>query len=123
MVLVVAIMMSVCLVQAFAASSKTVTIGGYSATAYVSRNSSFRAFGETTYDVSAIVEMSLGGYYAMADGSQVSIEGEGGANHYQVTVYGTPRPSAAYVICNVQGYGSVYGEDIGEVSRYYDDRN
>ena len=33
MVLVVAIMMSVCLVQAFAASSRTETINGYSATA------------------------------------------------------------------------------------------
>ena len=116
MVLVVAMLLSAMMVQAFAeVSSRSEIINGYTASSYVTVNSSFRAYGETTYDVSAIVEMSLSGYYARTDGLQEPISGEGGANHYQVTVYANTRPSAAYTSCRVVGNGRVYGQPVGEV--------
>ena len=117
MVMAVVMLASAMMVQAFAGSSTSRTINGYNASAYVSRNSSFRAYGETTYDGgSAPVEMDIWGFYIIpSSGEQHRFDATGGAHHYQVTVYAESRPSANYSKCLVYGIGTVYGEDLDRV--------
>ena len=107
MMLVVAIMMSVCLVQAFAGSAST-TLQGYTARAEVGVYGNGAAYGEVTFDVSAGLTIKITGTYAtnLSYMDPYEFTANGGANHYQATVVAeTPRYS--YYVDEIAGTATV----------------
>ena len=107
MVLVVAMLLSAMMVQAFAGSAST-TLQGYTARAEVGVYSNGAAYGEVTFDVSAGLTIKITGTYAtnLSYMDPYEFTANGGANHYQATVVAeTPRYS--YYVDEIAGTATV----------------
>ena len=107
MVLVVAMLLSAMMVQAFA-GTVTKTIQGYTARAIVGVYGNDAAYGEMLFDVAAALEMRIYGEYTtdIPYMSDIPFESTGSAHHYQLTVIAN-EPNPSYYVDYIDSRGMV----------------